>query len=206
MDQREGERERKKRNHRCWDEGGGKTNPVFVAVNVVSVLRPGFPVRRLFVVYIAQALSNYCTDATRTRGVWSQIHSLRHNLSRLYSRSHRSARNVDTFIKHTWDVPSHSSPPDRDRHPQLQSSAPVYVPTCQRSPGPCPALLTPGGDGSFPVKECITTHRSNHPVTPPPFPPTVLRYHDIPTMRCAQGGGERSESRARWRSDSRSIR
>lgn len=50
---------------------------------MVSVWRPGFPVLRLFVVYIARARSNYCADATPTRGVWSQIQSLRRDLSRL---------------------------------------------------------------------------------------------------------------------------
>lgn len=65
-------------------------NPGFVAVNAVSVWRPGFPVLRLFVVYIARAPSNYCADATPTRGVWSQMHSLRHNLSRLYRLPDRS--------------------------------------------------------------------------------------------------------------------
>lgn len=72
------------------DEGGGKYNPVFVAVNVVSVWRPGFPVLRLFVVYIAPAPSNYCADATPTRGVWSQIQSLRRDLSRLCRLPDRS--------------------------------------------------------------------------------------------------------------------
>ena len=76
--------------------------PFFVAVNVVSVWRPGFPVLRLFVVYIARAPSNYCADATPTRGVWSQIHSLCHNLSRLYRRADRSPCNVYTFMTHTW--------------------------------------------------------------------------------------------------------
>lgn len=90
------------KNHRRWDEGGGKTNLVFGAANVVSVWRPGFPVLRLFVVYIAQAPGNYCTDVTPTRGVWSQIHSLHHNLSRLYRRPDRSECNVYTWIKHTW--------------------------------------------------------------------------------------------------------
>lgn len=61
---------------------------------MVSVWRPGFPVLRLFVVYIARAPSNYCADATPTRGVWSQIHSLCHNLSRLYGRPDRSRCNV----------------------------------------------------------------------------------------------------------------
>lgn len=51
---------------------------------------------RLFVVYIARAPSNYCADATPTRGVWSQIHSLCHNLSRLYRRPDRSPCNVYT--------------------------------------------------------------------------------------------------------------
>lgn len=69
---------------------------------MVSVWRPGFPVLRLFVVYIARAPSNYCADATPTRGVWSQIHSLCHNLSRLYRRADRSPCNVYTFTTHTW--------------------------------------------------------------------------------------------------------
>lgn len=72
------------------DEGGGKYNPVFVAVNVVSVWRPGFPVLRLFVVYIAPAPSNYCADATPTRGVWRQTQSLRRDLSRLCRLPDRS--------------------------------------------------------------------------------------------------------------------
>lgn len=72
------------------DEGGGKYNPVFVAVNVVSVWRPGFPELRLFVVYIARAPSNYCADATPTRGVWSRIQSLRRDLSRLCGLPDRS--------------------------------------------------------------------------------------------------------------------
>lgn len=88
------------KNHRRWDEGGGKKSPVFVAVNVVSVWRPGFPVLGLFVVYIARAPSNYCADATPTRGVWSQIHSLCHNLSRLYGRPDRSPCNVDRDETH----------------------------------------------------------------------------------------------------------
>ena len=61
---------------------------------MVSVWRPGFPVLRLFVVYIARAPGNYCTDVTPTRGVWSQIRSLYHNLSRLYGRPDRSAPRV----------------------------------------------------------------------------------------------------------------
>lgn len=76
-------RGKKKKNPRRRDEEGGKYNPVFVAVNVVSVWRPGFPVLRLFVVFIARAPSNYCADATPTRGVWSQIQSLRRDPSRL---------------------------------------------------------------------------------------------------------------------------
>lgn len=59
-------------------------------MNVVSVWRPGFPVLRLFVVYIAPAPSNYCADATPTRGVWRQTQSLRRDLSRLCRLPDRS--------------------------------------------------------------------------------------------------------------------
>lgn len=45
---------------------------------------------RLFVVYIAPAPSNYCADATPTRGVWRQTQSLRRDLSRLCRLPDRS--------------------------------------------------------------------------------------------------------------------
>lgn len=105
-----------------------KRIPFFVAVNAVSVWRTGFPVLRLFVVYIARAPSNYCADATPTRGVWSQIHSLRHNLSRLYRLPDSSPCNVYTFMKHTWGHVSRLYSPS-SFHRIYTHQTVAYIPT-----------------------------------------------------------------------------
>lgn len=147
---------------------------------MVTVWRPGFPVLRLFVVYIARAPSNYCADATPTRGVWSQIHSLCHNLSRLYTRPDRS--NVDTFMKHARLT--HFLSVDKSfTLPHVHTNMlPLH-----RTIG---TLLTPG---------VVISSRNN--ASQSITPRCVTHY--VPIIR---GSEERSEIRARVRSELLSIR
>ncbi len=139
-------------------------------------------------VYIAQAPSNYCADATPTRGVWSQIHSLCHNLSRLYRRSDRSPCNVYTFMKHT-----HMGSTFHAFSLSLFTDQSFTQPAVHTDMLPLPwtirALPTLGTVISS--QEQASDRRS------------VLCYHYVLTI-C--GSEERSESRARVRSELQSIR
>lgn len=147
---------------------------------MVSVWRPGFPVLRLFVVYIARAPSNYCADATPTRGVWSQIHSHCHNLSRLYRLPDRSPCNVYTVTKRTRGL--RLTPSSMSLFAvKIFTHRPLYCTYRHVTAPPDRPRAPNSGDGHFQTRVSL-----------------FLCYRYVPTQ-C--GSEERSESRARVRSE-----
>lgn len=140
-----------------------KTNPVFVAVNVVSVWRPGFPVLRLFVVYIARApqqLLRWCDSNT-----WcleSDPFPPPQSITPEQKTGQVSAQRRylgETHMEATF----HAFPPCRcphftHTHTHTQP-APGYIPTYYHSSGP--SVRAPNsGSGHF---QSVHTHRSISP-------------------------------------------